>query len=106
MVSAKNSEAGLEIMIRDNGIGIESQHLPRLTERFYRVDVSRSSETGGTGLGLAIVKHIVGRHDGELNIESEAGKGSSFICHFPPNRVKLEAPNAASMEPPAPATTA
>ena len=106
MVSAQNSEAGLDIVIRDNGIGIESQHLPRLTERFYRVDVSRSSETGGTGLGLAIVKHIVGRHDGELNIESEVGKGSSFICHFPPNRVKLEAPTAASLEPPAPATTA
>jgi two-component system phosphate regulon sensor histidine kinase PhoR len=106
MVSAKNSEAGLEIMIRDNGIGIESQHLPRLTERFYRVDVSRSSETGGTGLGLAIVKHIVGRHDGELNIESEVNKGSRFICYFPPNRVKLEAPTAASLEPPAPVTTA
>lgn len=105
MVSAQNSDAGLDIVIRDNGIGIESQHLPRLTERFYRVDVSRSSETGGTGLGLAIVKHIVGRHDGELNIESEVGKGSRFICHFPPNWVKLEAPTAASLEPPAPVTT-
>ncbi|MCH1599948.1 MAG: ATP-binding protein, partial [Pseudomonadales bacterium] len=106
MVSAQNSDAGLDIVIRDNGIGIESQHLPRLTERFYRVDVSRSSETGGTGLGLAIVKHIVGRHDGELNIESEVGKGSRFICYFPPNWVKLEAPTAASLEPPAPVTTA
>ena len=106
MVSARNSEAGLEIMIRDNGIGIESQHLPRLTERFYRVDISRSSETGVTGLGLAIVKHIVGRHDGELSIDSEVGKGSRFICHFPPSRVRLEAPATASLEPPAPATTA
>lgn len=106
MVSARNSEAGIEITIRDNGIGIESQHLPRLTERFYRVDVSRSSETGGTGLGLAIVKHIVGRHDGELSIDSEVGKGSRFICHFPPSRVRLEAPATASLEPTASATNA
>ena len=105
MISAQNSEAGLEIVIRDNGIGIESQHLPRLTERFYRVDVSRSSETGGTGLGLAIVKHIVGRHDGELNIDSEVGKGSRFVCHFPPSRVRLEAPATANLEPTTPATT-
>ena len=106
MVSAQYSEVGLEIVIRDNGIGIEPQHLPRLTERFYRVDVSRSSETGGTGLGLAIVKHIVGRHDGELNIDSEVGKGSRFVCHFPPSRVRLEAPATASLEPTAPASTA
>lgn len=106
MVSAQYSEVGLEIVIRDNGIGIEPQHLPRLTERFYRVDVSRSSETGGTGLGLAIVKHIVGRHDGELNIDSEVGKGSRFVCHFPPSRLRLEAPATASLEPTAPASTA
>jgi two-component system phosphate regulon sensor histidine kinase PhoR len=106
MVSAQYSEVGLEIVIRDNGIGIEPQHLPRLTERFYRVDVSRSSETGGTGLGLAIVKHIVGRHDGELNIDSEVGKGSRFVCHFPPSRVRLEAPATASLERTAPASTA
>ena len=106
MVSAQYSEVGLEIVIRDNGIGIEPQHLPRLTERFYRVDVSRSSETGGTGLGLAIVKHIVGRHDGELNIDSEVGKGSRFVCHFPPSRLRLEAPATASLERTAPASTA
>lgn len=105
MVSATNSEAGLEIVIQDNGIGIESHHLPRLTERFYRVDVSRSSETGGTGLGLAIVKHIVGRHDGELSIDSEVGKGSRFTCLFPTNRVRLEAPTAAGVEPSTPAAT-
>ena len=82
------SENFLEAHVEDNGPGIEAQHLPRLTERFYRVDVSRSSETGGTGLGLAIVKHIVNRHDGELKISSEVGKGSCFTCRFPLSRVK------------------
>ena len=82
------SEDFLELRIGDNGPGIEAKHLPRLTERFYRVDVSRSSETGGTGLGLAIVKHIVNRHDGELKISSEVGKGSRFSCQFPLKRVK------------------
>ena len=75
------------ITIKDNGIGIEPQHLPRLTERFYRVDISRSSETGGTGLGLAIVKHILMRHDADLEISSETGKGSLFICKLPLARV-------------------
>ncbi len=76
----------LDITVADNGLGIEQQHIPRLTERFYRVDVSRSSQTGGTGLGLAIVKHIVVRHDGELIITSELGKGSRFTCRFPASR--------------------
>ena len=84
------SEGFLEAHVEDNGPGIEAQHLPRLTERFYRVDVSRSSETGGTGLGLAIVKHIVNRHDGELTISSEVGKGSCFTCRFPLSRVKTD----------------
>ena len=84
------SEDFLEVRIGDNGPGIEAKHLPRLTERFYRVDASRSSETGGTGLGLAIVKHIVNRHDGELTISSEVGKGSRFSCRFPLSRVKTE----------------
>ena len=84
------SEDFLEAHVEDNGPGIEAQHLPRLTERFYRVDVSRSSETGGTGLGLAIVKHIVNRHDGELTISSEVGKGSCFTCRFPLSRVKTD----------------
>lgn len=84
------SEDFLEAHVEDNGPGIEAKHLPRLTERFYRVDVSRSSETGGTGLGLAIVKHIVNRHDGELTVSSEVGKGSCFTCRFPLSRVKTD----------------
>jgi two-component system phosphate regulon sensor histidine kinase PhoR len=67
----------------DNGPGIGNKHLPRLTERFYRVDASRNSTTGGTGLGLAIVKHVLLRHDGELKITSELGKGSTFTCVLP-----------------------
>lgn len=77
------SANGIEISVQDNGIGIEAQHIPRLTERFYRVDVSRSTSTGGTGLGLAIVKHILARHGATLHIESEFGKGSRFTCRFP-----------------------
>lgn len=71
------------VSVSDNGPGIESKHIPRLTERFYRVDASRNSSTGGTGLGLAIVKHVLMRHDAELNITSEVGKGSVFMCVFP-----------------------
>jgi two-component system phosphate regulon sensor histidine kinase PhoR len=69
--------------VTDNGPGIDNKHLPRLTERFYRVDASRNSTTGGTGLGLAIVKHVLLRHDGELKITSEVGKGSTFTCVLP-----------------------
>jgi two-component system phosphate regulon sensor histidine kinase PhoR len=69
--------------VSDNGPGIEQKHLSRLTERFYRVDPSRNSSTGGTGLGLAIVKHVLLRHDAELKITSEQGKGSVFTCVFP-----------------------
>jgi two-component system phosphate regulon sensor histidine kinase PhoR len=79
----KQTPAGIEISVIDNGIGIEPQHIPRLTERFYRVDVSRSSSTGGTGLGLAIVKHILARHGATLHIESQPGRGSRFTCRFP-----------------------
>jgi two-component system, OmpR family, phosphate regulon sensor histidine kinase PhoR len=82
--------------VRDNGIGIAREHLPRLTERFYRVDGSRSRETGGTGLGLAIVKHVVQRHGGELEIESEPGQGSSFRLVFPAARVRGVAVAAAA----------
>lgn len=71
------------VSVSDNGPGIEAKHLPRLTERFYRVDASRNSGTGGTGLGLAIVKHVLMRHDAELRITSEPGKGSVFMCVFP-----------------------
>jgi len=72
--------------VRDSGIGVAPEHIPRLTERFYRVDRSRSRETGGTGLGLAIVKHIVSRHQGHLEIESKEGKGSTFSIIFPAKR--------------------
>jgi two-component system phosphate regulon sensor histidine kinase PhoR len=81
-----------EISVTDTGIGIEREHLPRLTERFYRVDGSRSRETGGTGLGLSIVKHVVQRHGGELGIQSEPGKGSSFRLLFPAARVRYLEP--------------
>jgi two-component system phosphate regulon sensor histidine kinase PhoR len=73
--------------VRDSGIGIESQHINRLTERFYRVDRSRSRETGGTGLGLAIVKHVLMRHQAKLRIDSEPGKGSLFSAIFPADRM-------------------
>ena len=75
--------------VRDSGIGIAREHLPRLTERFYRVDGSRSRETGGTGLGLSIVKHVAQRHGAELELESEPGKGSVFRITFPPARVRV-----------------
>lgn len=81
-------DGSLEISVSDSGIGIAREHLPRLTERFYRVDGSRSRETGGTGLGLSIVKHIVQRHGGSLDIQSEPGKGSVFRIVLPAGRVK------------------
>lgn len=73
--------------VEDTGVGIEERHLPRLTERFYRVDRGRSRESGGTGLGLAIVKHVLGRHQAVLRIESEPGRGSRFTARFPAGRV-------------------
>lgn len=73
--------------VKDSGIGIDSEHIPRLTERFYRVDRSRSRGTGGTGLGLAIVKHVLNRHNARLEIKSEPGKGSTFCAVFPASRV-------------------
>ncbi len=73
--------------VQDSGIGVEPQHIGRLTERFYRVDRGRSRETGGTGLGLSIVKHILTRHQGRLEISSEPGKGSVFCACFPARRV-------------------
>ena len=74
--------------VRDSGIGIAAQHLPRLTERFYRVDRGRSREAGGTGLGLAIVKHVLERHQATLQVESELGRGSRFSAVFPPHRIQ------------------
>lgn len=78
-----------EIDVVDTGVGIEREHLPRLTERFYRVDSSRSRDTGGTGLGLSIVKHVIQRHGGEIDIESQPGKGSRFRLVLPASRVRL-----------------
>jgi two-component system phosphate regulon sensor histidine kinase PhoR len=80
-------EQGAHVSVTDDGVGIEPQHIPRLTERFYRADSSHNSETGGTGLGLAIVKHVLMRHDAELEIQSHYGKGSTFTCHFPSARI-------------------
>lgn len=77
-----------EFSVRDTGPGIAPEHIPRLTERFYRVDRSRSRDTGGTGLGLAIVKHVAQRHGAELRIESAPGKGASFTIVFPASRVR------------------
>ena len=83
---------GASFAVEDSGVGIAPEHIPRLTERFYRVDRSRSRETGGTGLGLAIVKHALARHQAALEIASEPGAGSRFTVRFPPQRtVPLEA---------------
>jgi len=81
-------DARAEFSVQDTGPGIAPEHLPRLTERFYRVDRSRSRDTGGTGLGLAIVKHVAQRHGAELKIESTPGKGSIFTIIFPASRVR------------------
>lgn len=75
------------LSVTDHGLGIASEHIPRLTERFYRVDKDRSRITGGTGLGLAIVKHVLEKHDSHLQVESELGKGSTFSCQFPSKRI-------------------
>ena len=82
-----NSNGQGEFSVTDTGTGIPSEHLSRLTERFYRVDRSRSRDTGGTGLGLAIVKHIANRHQAQLLIESTPGKGSTFMLRFPKERI-------------------
>jgi len=79
---------GAAFDVVDSGIGIPAEHIPRLTERFYRVDRGRSRETGGTGLGLAIVKHALGRHGAALHISSQPGKGSTFSARFAGPRVR------------------
>ncbi|HWH82709.1 MAG TPA: phosphate regulon sensor histidine kinase PhoR [Burkholderiaceae bacterium] len=84
-----------EVAVSDTGPGIAREHIPRLTERFYRVDGSRSRDTGGTGLGLSIVKHVAQRHGGELGIHSEVGRGSTFRLVFPAARVREAAPASA-----------
>ena len=94
--SARDGEGW--IAIEDTGIGIETRHIPRLTERFYRVDTSRSRDTGGTGLGLAIVKHVLTRHQARLEVTSELGRGSRFAAAFPSRRVKWLPPQATGVE--------
>lgn len=82
---------GAYFMVTDTGVGIEAAAIPRLTERFYRVDTGRSAATGGTGLGLAIVRHSLDLHEAELHITSEPGQGSTFACHFPKQRLRSAA---------------
>jgi two-component system phosphate regulon sensor histidine kinase PhoR len=84
---AATADGGAALSVRDSGYGIPAQHLPRITERFYRVSTSRSRESGGTGLGLSIVKHVLGLHQAQLQVESEVGRGSTFSCVFGPERV-------------------
>ncbi len=88
---------GAVLSVSDSGYGIPASHLPRLTERFYRVSTSRSRESGGTGLGLAIVKHVLNLHHARLEIASEVGRGSTFSCHFGAERVepRVAAPSGA-----------
>ena len=90
----QRSPEGARLSVSDTGVGIAAEHVPRLTERFYRVDRSRSRDSGGTGLGLAIVKHVLQRHDAELEVQSEPGKGSVFSCVFPSERLAREARTA------------
>lgn len=87
---------GADLIVADTGEGIDAEHIPRLTERFFRVDKGRARDKGGTGLGLAIVKHVLARYDAELIINSEPGKGSEFRCHFPSARVVVAPPESVS----------
>ncbi len=97
----RTPDGGARLAVTDTGPGIAPEHLPRLGERFYRVDRSRARESGGTGLGLAITKHVAQRHGGELQISSQLGKGSTFALLLPPERVRADA--AAPQGPQAPA---
>ena len=90
-----HDDGSATLSVADTGIGIPAQHLPRLTERFYRVDRGRSRQSGGTGLGLAIVKHVLTRHEGTLQVESEVGKGSTFTAVLPARRILAQQPSAA-----------
>ena len=82
-------EQGGHLVVQDTGIGIDDEEIGRVTERFYRTDRGRARQQGGTGLGLAIVKHVLRRHEGRLEIQSQVGKGSTFTCHFPRDRVAM-----------------
>jgi two-component system phosphate regulon sensor histidine kinase PhoR len=88
---------GAYLSVKDTGIGIPAEHIPRLTERFYRVDPGRARSMGGSGLGLSIVKHALQRHDGALRIESKEGVGSTFTCIFPIERVLARGSTAAAI---------
>ena len=94
VIASVTEEGGAQFAVYDQGMGIAQEHIGRLTERFYRVDRSRSRDTGGTGLGLAIVKHVVQRHGAELSISSIPGEGSRFQIGFPPHRVQVQAVQA------------
>lgn len=91
-MSWSSDAEGAALAVTDTGIGIEPELTPRLTERFFRVDAGRSRDDGGVGLGLAIVKHILERHDGQLDIDSTPGEGSSFTCRFSPGRIVANEP--------------
>jgi signal transduction histidine kinase len=82
-VTTRRSDEGIWLSVRDTGIGIAREHLPRVFERFYRVDPGRSREAGGTGLGLAIVRHLVEAHGGRIHAESEVGRGTTIEALFP-----------------------
>ncbi len=88
----RSDKKGADLIVADTGEGIDPEFIPRLTERFFRVDKGRGRGDGGIGLGLAIVKHVLARHDAELIVTSESGKGSEFRCHFPAERVVVEPP--------------
>jgi two-component system phosphate regulon sensor histidine kinase PhoR len=90
VVGATEAEDGVRFFVRDYGEGISSEHLPRLFERFYRVDKARSRESGGTGLGLAIAKHVVRAHGGAIKAESELNHGSTFSFTLPRQEVSSE----------------
>jgi two-component system phosphate regulon sensor histidine kinase PhoR len=102
MPAGDDTDPGAVIEVKDTGPGIAREHLGRLTERFYRVDGSRSRDTGGTGLGLAIVKHVVQRHGAELDIQSELGRGSAFRIFVPASRVRLPVAGLVPATEPAP----
>jgi two-component system phosphate regulon sensor histidine kinase PhoR len=88
----RRTDEGAEFSVEDSGIGIPAEHIPRLTERFYRVDRGRSRETGGTGLGLAIVKHALSRHGAQLHVKSQPSAGSTFSARFGSTRLKAGRP--------------
>ena len=83
IIIKKTNHHSVEIIIRDNGVGIAAEHFPKIFDRFYRVDPARSHATGSTGLGLAIVKSIIDLHHATISIQSEPGKGTTFILRFP-----------------------